>query len=349
MSQKAELEMRPMVSVVVCVFNGAKSVRRCLDSLFSLNYENYEVILINDGSSDETDRVLQGYRDRVTYVKNEVNLGLAASRNKGVKLSRGEYVAFTDADCVVDRLWLTELVKCLTENNVQGAGGAIKTPGDMGYFARSVGTLHKPSPKLISGNEAEVPGGNCIFKKSLLQQMGGFDETFKESNADTDFNIRVWSDGTRILYQPSAVVYHYHRGTFSSFIRWRFINGIGLYRLAQKHRFKAKRLYHMFNLGLPPLLFIVGGFTLWIEPVVLPLLVIILYLAQLTKLYIKERSEFRPGEIYLGVLLGWLLRLSGSAGFWYAMITLPRNHRETLMRQDAPADSSADQPGIALK
>jgi len=331
-----------MVSVVVSVFNGAEIIHRCLDSLFSLDYDDYEVILINDGSIDGTDKVLQRYEDRTTYVKNEVNLGLAASRNIGSKLAKGEYVAFTDADCVVDRHWLTELVKCLTENKVQGAGGAIRTPQDIGYFARSVGTLHKPSPKLISKNEAEVPGGNCIFKKSLLQHMGGFDETFKESNADTDFNIRVWSKDLRILYQPTAIVYHYHRSTFSSFIRWRFTNGIGLYRLAQKHRFKAKRLYHTFNLTLPPLLLMVGGLALWIKSIVFALLPVMLYLVQLSRLYIKERGEFRLREICLGVLLGWLLRLSASVGFWYAMITLPRNHREVLMRQDVSAESSAD-------
>ncbi len=201
----------------------------------------------------------------------------------------------------------------------------MKTPQDLNFFAKCVGTLHKPSPKLRSKKEAEVPGCNAIFKRSLLEKMKGFDETLKESNADTDFNVRVWSKGTKIYYEPAAIVYHYHRTTLSSFIKWRFINGIGLYRLARKHAFKVKKLYNLFNLGLIPFVFLVGALALLIRPIILPLLLLLLYAVQVSARYIKDRNEFRLSEVAIGVLLGWLLRLSGSVGFWYAMVRSPRN------------------------
>lgn len=324
--------MEPRVSVVVSVFNGEKSfgkkgIENCLNSLFRMHYQNHEIILINDGSTDNTDKILEKYKDRVIYAKNETNKGLAASRNRGTGLAKGEYVAFTDIDCVVDKHWLTELIRCLIENRAEGAGGSVKTPQDVNFFARCVGTLHKPSPKLRSKKEAEVPGCNAIFKRSLLEKMKGFDETFKESNADTDFNVRVWSKGTKIYYEPAAIVYHYHRSTLSSFIKWRFINGIGLYRLARKHAFKVKKLYNLFNLGLIPFVFLVGALALLIRPIILPLLLLLLYAVQVSVRYIKDRNEFRLSEVAIGVLLGWLLRLSGSVGFWYAMMKSPRNLR----------------------
>lgn len=318
----------PQVSVVVSVFNGERNIERCLESLFQVNYENYEIILINDGSTNGTDKAVKRYENRAIYVKNEINLGLAASRNRGIRLAKGEYVAFTDVDCVVDKYWLAELVQCLIKNKAEGAGGAVKMPKDVSFFARCVGTLGKPSPKLISKNEAEVPGCNAIFKKSLLKQMGGFDETFKESNADTDFNVRVWTDGRKIYYQPTAIIYHYHRSSLFSFIKWRFTNGIGLYRLARKHRFRAKTLYHIFNLVLLPFLFFIGFFGLLAGPVILIFLLLVLYIVQLSRLYIKKRDEFRLSEICCGVFLNWLLRLSASVGFWYAMIALSRNRKE---------------------
>ncbi len=99
--------MGPKVSVIICVYNGGKIIGRCIDSLLNQDYDNYEIIVVNDGSTDNTDKILGKYKDRVIYAKNKINKGLAAARNRGTELAKGEYVAFTDVDCVVDKYWLT--------------------------------------------------------------------------------------------------------------------------------------------------------------------------------------------------------------------------------------------------
>jgi GT2 family glycosyltransferase len=323
-----------MVSVVVSVFNGAKSIHRCLDSLFSLDYDNYEIILVNDGSTDDTGEICDRYNKRVRYIENKKNMGLAASRNRGIRIARGKYVAFTDADCVVDGRWLASLVGCLTENRAKAAGGAVKTPKDISFFSRCSGTLHKPSPLLLSEKEAEIVGCNAIFERSCLLEIGGFDERFRIADDDTDVNIRIRSHGLKVYHQPTAIIYHYHRGSPLSFVRWRFAAGIAHIMLAKKYSFKIKTIYNVFNLTLIPTVSFLGVMGLLTMPIILPPTLLLVYVAQFIRSYTRNRDEFTLSEIAVGVLLGWLLRIITSAGFWYGMLREPRN-REKVQVESA--------------
>src|ERR1043165_3975947 len=86
-----------LVSVIIPAFNAAKSLRRCIDHALGQTYSNIEVIVVNDGSSDETESIGQGYGKRIVYVSQERG-GVSSARNRGLELSRGEFVAFVDHD-----------------------------------------------------------------------------------------------------------------------------------------------------------------------------------------------------------------------------------------------------------
>ncbi len=98
----------PRVSVVVCAYNAERTMDQCLASLEVLNYPNYEVIVVNDGSRDRTLEIAEAYP--FCRIISQPNKGLSVARNVGAEAATGEIVAYTDSDCVVDRDWLTYLV-----------------------------------------------------------------------------------------------------------------------------------------------------------------------------------------------------------------------------------------------
>lgn len=316
---------KPKVTVVVPVFNAEKDIEGCVESLLKQTYEDYEVLLIDDCSTDKTYHLMKQITDRYRGAKvkrNMNNLGAAITRNIGIREVKGEYVAFTDSDCVVDVHWLNELVKCLVKNGGKVAGGEVRTPRNINYFARCVGTLHKPSPKLISKVEAEdIPTCNSIFKKSLLLKLSGFDESFKFAGGeDTDLCARIRLKGIPIYYAPQAIVWHYHKNNFVSFVKWRFRSGIGLSKFAKKHFFKNKVVYNLFNLFLLPFLFLIVLLILLFKPSVLLLVFIVAYFIGFTQNYTASKKQFKLNEICFGVILDWVLRVITSLGFWDEII-----------------------------
>src|SRR5207244_7067980 len=106
--QDAGAPRQPKVSVVVASYNGARTLKTCLESLSQLNYSDYEIILVDDGSTDNTSEVAKHY-PAVRYI-HQPNQGLSVARNTGIAAASGEIVAFTDSDCRADPDWLFYLV-----------------------------------------------------------------------------------------------------------------------------------------------------------------------------------------------------------------------------------------------
>lgn len=107
--------MRPLVSVIIPAYNASKTLKKSFKSLFGQTFGDYEVIVVNDGSTDNTRRILAEYSDKITVI-NQENKGAQAARNKGFEISKGEYVIFWDADTVVKPSMLEEMLKALEKN-----------------------------------------------------------------------------------------------------------------------------------------------------------------------------------------------------------------------------------------
>ncbi|MFH1247865.1 MAG: glycosyltransferase family 2 protein [Candidatus Omnitrophota bacterium] len=127
-----------MVSVIIPVKNGARTIAKCLDSVLALDYSDYEVIVVDDGSTDETTAILTAYNKRVQVITNKQSYGPSESRNLAAKLAKGEYLAFTDSDCLVDKDWLKELVGGMKADDIVSVGGAQMTPDDDSDFGKKV-------------------------------------------------------------------------------------------------------------------------------------------------------------------------------------------------------------------
>src|SRR3989454_311972 len=200
----------PRISVVVCTYNGGRVIRDCLEGLRKLDYPNFEVIVVNDGSTDNTAAVLGEYDFRVITTENR---GLGSARNTGMEAATGEIVAYLDDDAYPDPHWLTYLAATFCSTTHAAVGGPnIGPPGD-GRFAESVANAPgNPAHVLVSDQEAEhVPGCNMAVRKACLEAVGGFDPQFRVAGDDVDLCWRLRERGETLGFSPAAMVWHHRR------------------------------------------------------------------------------------------------------------------------------------------
>lgn len=229
------LPRTPRVSVVVACYNGDRTLRPCLESLGRLNYPDYEVILVDDGSTDDTPHIARS-QPHVVYLR-QTNQGLSAARNAGLLAARGEIVAFTDADCRADEDWLHYLVGDLLRGDFAAVGGHnLLPPEDSCVAAAVMGSPGGPAHVMLTDREAEhVPGCNMAFYKWALEAMGGFDPVFTKAGDDVDVCWRLREYGHRIGFSPGGFVWHYRRSTVGAYLRQQSGYGEAEALLERKH------------------------------------------------------------------------------------------------------------------
>src|SRR5262249_27311736 len=164
----AELQPQaPRVSVVVCTYNGGGTLEQCLRSLEALDYPDYEVIVVDDGSTDDTRVILRRFPG--VRAIHQPNRGLSAARNAGLHAATGEVIAYTDSDCFADPDWLTLLVRQLLGSGAHAVGGPNLTPEDGRLAACVAAAPGQPTHVLESDQVAEhVPGCNMAFRREAL-------------------------------------------------------------------------------------------------------------------------------------------------------------------------------------
>ena len=225
----------PRVSVIVCAYNAARTLGECLKSLDDLHYPDFEVIVVDDGSTDAT-RAIAAAHAKVRVISIE-NGGLAAARNVGLSQATGEIVAYTDADVIVDHDWLTYLVQPFLNSNVVAAGGPNVVPPHDGWMAQCVARAPGgPTHVLLDDRIAEhVPGCNCAFRRDALAAINGFNPIFLRAGDDVDVCWRLQAMGWKIAFAPSALVWHHHRDTIAGYWRQQVGYGEGETWLMRSH------------------------------------------------------------------------------------------------------------------
>jgi glycosyltransferase involved in cell wall biosynthesis len=212
------LPVNPKVSVVVCAYNADRTMDQCLASLERLNYPNYEVIVVNDGSTDRTLEISQRYG--YCKIVSQPNKGLSVARNVGAEAATGEIVAYTDSDCVADPDWLTYLVGKMMSSDLAACGGPNFPPPEDSLIPAAVAVSPGgPTHVLVSDDVAEhIAGCNMAFRRDVLLGLGGFDPLYRAAGDDVDICWRFQDAGYTIGFSPAAVVWHFRRNTVKAYI-----------------------------------------------------------------------------------------------------------------------------------
>lgn len=243
------LAQAPSFSVVVCSYNGAQRIKSCLSSLLNLNYPDYEILVVDDGSTDNTSEVVREY-EAVRLIQTE-HAGLSAGRNRGAREARGEIIAYTDDDCQPDSEWLHWLAHAFTKGGWDACGGPNLPPRSADMLHGADGMIDEvvvasapgaPSHVLVSDNEAEhLPGCNLAVRKSVWQAVGGFRERYRIAGDDVDFCWRLQEAGLRLGFSAAAFVWHRRRTNLWGYFKQQYQYGKAEALLMRDHpdRFRS--------------------------------------------------------------------------------------------------------------
>lgn len=239
----------PLVSVVLCTYNGGRTITESLEHLKSIDYPNYEVVIVNDGSNDNTVSILKMYSDSYGYkVINTGNRGLSYSRNLGIAASRGEIIAYIDDDAYPDPQWLYYLAISFMKNpDFAAVGGPNIVPPEDGMIAQCVANSPGgPAHVLISDKVAEhIAGCNMAFRREVLEELGGFDVQFHTAGDDVDVCWRIIKAGYKIGFSPSALVWHHRRSSIKKYWKQQYNYGRAEAMLLKKWHEKFNIMGHV--------------------------------------------------------------------------------------------------------
>jgi glycosyltransferase involved in cell wall biosynthesis len=180
-------------------------LRRCLEALLRQEFDRsqYEVVVVDDGTGTETRRVVDAFANRgidLRYIPVAGNHGPAAARNAGLRISRGEIIAFTDDDCIPERQWLRKGTSAFVDG-VAGASGRVVVP-----------LPARPSDYELNVSRLQLSQfvtANCFYRRPALLGIGGFDERFRTAwREDSDLLFRLLKEQKRLVEAPEAVVVH---------------------------------------------------------------------------------------------------------------------------------------------
>jgi glycosyltransferase involved in cell wall biosynthesis len=192
--------LRPTVSVIICAKDVEKYIGKCIKSILGQSFKDFELLIIDDMSCDSTPKIIKEFEDgRIKYLRNEEWLGIARSRNKGLKHATGEYIFFTDSDCTVCESWIEEGLKYFRYANCIGVEGRV-------YYV-SEDYKHTFSDHFVQNRcGGQFMTGSIAYRKDAIINVRGFDEklTYFE---DRDIALRIMKQG-RICFNPNMIAYH---------------------------------------------------------------------------------------------------------------------------------------------
>lgn len=214
---------QPLISIIVVNWNGRNYLGECLDSLRNQTFVDFEVILVDNGSTDGSIEYLQShFLGFVRVLRNGKNLGFARGNNQGIKIANGKYIVLLNNDAKADRHWAEELVKAAEEDRragmlaskiyLQGGQKIIDNVGHLIYrdgLNRGRGRLEVDHGQFDQKEEVLFPSGcAALYRREMLEEIGLFDEDFFAYGDDTDLGLKGRLAGWKCIYVPGAVVFH---------------------------------------------------------------------------------------------------------------------------------------------
>ena len=252
----------PFISIIIPVRNGEKLLPQCLESLKAQSYSlNRCELIISDGmSTDSTVKIAKNYG--AITVQN-LKLRVGPGRNEGFNVSKGELIAFSDDDCVMDKDWLTNSVKYFADNNVGGISGPTITKNLGGPLGEAIGLVfdlaagtgisaHRSNDDKVKEVD-DLPGCNAIYRREVLGKVFPIDESLI-TGEDVEMNRLIRRQGYKLLYVPDVKLWHYRRPNVFRFYRQMYRFAIGRVQVGRKDHKLFKAPHILMGVAIPAIL-----------------------------------------------------------------------------------------------
>jgi len=204
----------PKISIIIVNYNGKELLQKCLESLFKTDYENFEVILVDNNSTDGSIEFVTKNYPKIIVIKLDSNKGFAEPNNVGAKIAKGEHLLFLNNDTVTTSNFISEMVKVLQKDEqvaicqslLLRPNGDVDSSGD---FIDKIGIVYNSKTKIDQIKQVSSARGACMMiRKKIFDKLGGFDEKFFFSFEDVDLGWRSWILGYKVVIAPNSIVYH---------------------------------------------------------------------------------------------------------------------------------------------
>ena len=213
------------ISLIIVNYNGRHLLKECLESLHFQTFRDFEIIIVDNASRDGSGEYIAAEFPQVKLILLPRNIGFAGANNEGLKQAEGEFIALLNNDAEAERDWLGNLVEGMEKNQGVGICASkmlvygilgIDSAGD-GFATNFKGVKRGEGQSADQYSKEEYVFGACagaaLYRRKMLDEIGFFDEDFFLIHEDTDLNFRAQLAGWKVLYVPSAVVYHKVRST----------------------------------------------------------------------------------------------------------------------------------------
>lgn len=203
----------PLISVIMPVYNGERFLKQAIDSILAQTFPNFELIIINDGSTDSTESIILAYKDRrIRYVKNERNLRLIKTLNKGLKLATGKYISRMDADDIADKHLFENQIRVLQSDDSIGIVNIctydLAEDGDKYRKSSKPLFFHSSILKYIICFENQITHPGIMVKANLMKKYGYKDDGTVCNIEDMDLWNRMLWDGVKCITLRNRLLYY---------------------------------------------------------------------------------------------------------------------------------------------
>jgi len=204
----------PKVSIIIVNYNGKELLQKCLDSLLKVNYDNFEIILVDNNSTDGSVEFITKNYPSLIIIKLDSNKGFAEPNNVAAKISKGKYLLFLNNDTVVTPNFISEMVKvmetdkkiAICQSLLLKPDGSVDSSGD---FIDHLGVVYNSKTEIDEIREvSSARGASMLVRSDIFEKLDGFDQKFFVTFEDVDLCWRSWILGYRVLIIPTSIVYH---------------------------------------------------------------------------------------------------------------------------------------------
>jgi GT2 family glycosyltransferase len=303
------------ISVIVPVRNEGKKIVNCLDAIINQTLQPHEIIVVDGHSTDDTVKKALNYPVKILYEDFRTRAGAC---QVGLENATGEYVSYTDADCIPDRDWLEKELAVLKQNKHAAGVGCVIDNVSTGIWEETINEVSKTflgSGRSIQGRQYQkeksvtsISGCHSLYKKYMLNEIGGFNVKLKTCE-DTEINKRLRAKGYSLIYTPETKVLHNHTRGAKLFAKRMFQYGCGR---AQSRLFDIQLLL---PLSIPVLVLL-----LFVFPIAF-FLVISLYCFILLSFTLLITAKNKKHHLLMTVPIIMIVQhLAYSLGFWKGVL-----------------------------